>query len=64
MHGRDSGAAEERALIIDMIERMIGDLDLLDQKNGREGAEEILSSILAQCHRYEDKAVAAAGWHA
>ena len=47
--------AEERALIITMIEEMIGDLDALDEKSGREAAEFIVSNIRAGSHRIEDK---------
>jgi hypothetical protein len=45
------GIAEERQLIVEMIERMIGDLDALDQKTGRGAAELIIANIRAEVHR-------------
>lgn len=46
-----SGISEERTLIIDMIERMIGDFGPLDDCTPREGAERIIASIRAELHR-------------
>lgn len=46
-----SGISEECTLIIDMIERMIGDIDVLHEKTGREGADLIIANIRAGLHR-------------
>jgi len=46
-----SGIGEERTLIIDMIERMIIDLDAQGEHGPREGAELVLHNIRAGIHR-------------